>query len=206
MKRDALANPSKRQGRPRVFDESAALNSAMLTFWRHGYESTSMSVLTAAMGMSAPSIYSAFGDKKALFLKALDLYVGDLAVMKSHLDQAPSAHDAVYEMLKASVIRFTSPQNPRGCMLASATASCSAESVDVQIESTKKRAGIENILRARIERDIELKILPSATSAASLAALTISVIQGLSVLARDGASRKKLMSVVDAVMTSWLAA
>ena len=203
MKRDILVNPAKRVGRPRVFNEGGTLNTAMLTFWRRGYESTSMPVLATEMGMSAPSIYSAFGDKKALFLKALDLYVGDLAAIKSHLDKASTAYEAARAMLQASVIRFTTPQNPRGCMLASATASCSAESADVQIESAKKRAGIENILKARIKTDLELKILPSETSAASLAALIIAVIQGLSVLARDGASRKKLLSVVEAVMVSW---
>ena len=203
MKRDAIKQESKKTGRPRAFDETSALNKAMLAFWRHGFESTSMSELSAEMGMSAPSIYATFGDKKSLFLKALDLYVGDLEMIDSFLDQAPSAYEATHELLKASVIRFTSTQTPRGCMLASATASCSAESSDVQAEAAKKRASIEKLLTSRIAKDVALKILPKTISPDSLSTFTIVVIQGLSVLARDGAPRKKLFSVVDAAMKSW---
>ena len=62
-------------GRPRNFDVDDALKKAMLLFWEHGFETTSMTLLSKHMGMNAPSIYAAFGDKKSLFLKALDLYV-----------------------------------------------------------------------------------------------------------------------------------
>ena len=203
MKQASQDNNLKKTGRPRAFDEAEALNKAMLVFWRHGYETTSMAVLTEEMSMSAPSVYSAFGDKKALFLRSLDLYVGDLDELKSFVDQSPTAYDATYKMLKASAIRFTGNQTPRGCMLASATASCSAESVDVQTVAAMKRSHIEEILRQRIERDIELKVLPKNTSSSGLAAMTIAVIQGLSVLARDGASRKKLFSVVELAMYAW---
>ena len=61
----------RRTGRPLSFDRDAALRQAMLTFWRHGYETTSVAELTAAMGVSAPSLYTAFGDKKQLFLEAM---------------------------------------------------------------------------------------------------------------------------------------
>jgi AcrR family transcriptional regulator len=200
MKRDSFA---KKTGRPRAFDESAALDKAMLTFWRHGYEGTALSLLSAEMGMNAPSIYAAFGDKKGLFLKALDRYVGDLDEIKLFVNGAGSAREAAYEMLKASVLRFTSPQNPKGCMLASATASCSAAALDVQEVAARKRAAIEKILYDRIQRDIAEGSLPKATSASSLAALTLITIQGLSVLARDGSTRKKLLAVVETAMVAW---
>ena len=203
MKRESLSSETKKTGRPRDFDANEALEHAMHVFWKHGYESTSMTVLSQSMRMNAPSIYAAFGDKKSLFLKALDLYVGDLDEIRKTIDDSTSAYDAARGMLLASAIRFTGTETPRGGMLASATASGSAECADVQVIAAKKRASIESSLRARIERDIENGSLPKSTSASALAALTISVIQGLSVLARDGSSRKKLQLVADAAMAAW---
>ncbi|MBC7384608.1 MAG: TetR/AcrR family transcriptional regulator [Cryobacterium sp.] len=175
----------------------------MLVFWRHGYESTSMTTLTTAMGMNAPSVYAAFGDKKSLFLKSLDLYVGDVEALRIFLKKSSSAREAIYELLKASAIRFTGKETPRGCMLASATASCSADSLDVQAVAAKKRSLIEEIIAQRISRDIEIQLLPKSVSGPTLAAFTITVIQGMSVIARDGASRKKLLSIAQTAMNGW---
>ncbi|MBC7466964.1 MAG: TetR/AcrR family transcriptional regulator [Bdellovibrio sp.] len=190
-------------GRPRDYEEDEALNKAMLLFWRHGFETTSMSLLSKNMNMNAPSIYAAFGDKKSLFLKALDLYVGKLSEIESFLDNAPSAFEATYEILKQSAIRFTGKETPTGCMLASAVASCSAESADVQITTAKIRAKIESLIKQRIEKDIKNQILPKSFSAEAFAALATATIQGMSVLARDGASRKKVLLIAETSMLSW---
>jgi hypothetical protein len=82
--------------------------------------------LIKQMRMSVPSIYAAFGNKKNLFLKSLDLYVGHISDISSFVDNSPSAFEATYDMLKRSAVRFTGNKTPRGCMLASATASCSS--------------------------------------------------------------------------------
>jgi AcrR family transcriptional regulator len=71
-------------GRPLSFDRDAVLEKAMRAFWESGYETTSISDLTAAMGVTAPSIYAAFGDKKGLFLEALRRYAGDPADLEKH--------------------------------------------------------------------------------------------------------------------------
>ena len=195
MKREVKLSSKTKTGRPRAFDEGAVLNKAMLMFWQHGYESTSMAVLSESMGMSPPSIYAAFGDKEALFLKSLDLYVGNLDQLRDFVNECSSAKEAVQVVLKASVIRFTGSYTPQGCMLASSTASCSAEAVHVQAVATKKRARIEEILRDRIDRDLKSGRLEKVTSASTLAALVITTIQGLSVLARDGVAREKLFDI-----------
>ena len=175
----------------------------MLTFWRHGYETASVTDLTAAMGISAPSLYTAFGDKKQLFLEAVRLYAGDPADMASRIEDAPSAYHAARDLMITAAKTYTGKATPKGCLLASATASGSAASADVQAAVADVRRSINLLLRARIRRDIEDGILPSGTRAAPLAGLVLSVTQGMSVLARDGASRASLLVVVEAALRAW---
>ncbi len=201
--KDARALPRRRTGRPLSFDRDAALEQAMLTFWRYGYETTSIVDLTAAMGVSAPSLYAAFGDKKQLFLETVRLYAGDPDAVGAAMDGAPTAYDAVHDMLTGAATAFTGDMTPRGCLLASATASGSAGSADVQHVVAGVRREIEARLRARIGRDVACGVLPSETSASALSGLVMAVIQGLSVLARDGATRASLLAVVEAAMRAW---
>lgn len=103
-----FSSTASKLGRPRDFDEELALNEAMMCFWRYGYEGTSMSLLSHSMKMKPPSIYSAFGDKKALFTRVLHRYVGELSDIEEFLNSSTSAFDAVSEMLRQSALRFTS--------------------------------------------------------------------------------------------------
>ena len=175
----------------------------MLTFWRHGYETASVADLTVAMGISAPSLYTAFGDKKQLFLEAVRLYAGDPEDMDHMIGDAPSAYDAARALMIAAATAYTGEATPKGCLLASATASGSAASADVQAAVADVRQGIERRLRTRIERDIEDGALPPETQAAALAGLVLAVTQGMSVLARDGASRASLLAMVEAALRAW---
>ena len=195
--------PLRRTGRPLSFDRDAALRKAMLTFWRHGYETTSVAELTAAMGVSAPSLYAAFGDKRRLFLEAMRLYAGDPADTARLISDAPTAHHAARALMIAAAETYTGEATPPGCLLASATASGSAAAADVQQAVAELRRGIEARLRERIERDIEDGALPPGTRAAPLAGLVLAVTQGMSVLARDGASRTTLLAIVEAALRAW---
>ncbi len=175
----------------------------MLTFWRHGYETTSVADLTAAMGVTAPSLYSAFGDKKHLFLEAVRLYAGDPEDMARAIAQAPSAVEAARELMTAAAVAYTGEETPRGCLLASATASGSVASCDVQQAVAEIRRGVQRRLDDRIQRDINDGMLPATTNPAELSGLVMAVIQGLSVLARDGASRSALLVIVQAALRAW---
>ncbi len=186
---------AKKTGRPLSFDRGVALERAMHAFWRHGYETTSVAELTAAMGVTAPSLYAAFGDKKSLFLEALRLYAGDSAAIGAALDAAPSARAAVLAMLEGAAAGFTGESTPPGCLLASATASGSAASAEVQAVVAGVRRDIAALVRRRIERDVALGLLAADTDAPALAQLAIGVIQGMSVLARDGIGRAGLLGV-----------
>ena len=197
------ALPRRKIGRPLSFDRTAALEQAMLTFWRYGYETTSIVDLTTAMRVTAPSLYTAFGDKKQLFLEAARRYAGDPEAMTQAFDRAETAHDAARAMLVAAATAFTGEATPRGCLLASATASGSSASFDVQQVIADIRISIAARLRARIARDVETKALPPETDIAALAGMVMAVIQGMSVLARDGTDRAELLAIGARTLKAW---
>lgn len=195
--------PRRRTGRPLSFDRDAALETAMLAFWRHGYETTSVSDLTAGMGITAPSLYAAFGDKKRLFLEAMRRYAGDPDAMRRGIECAPTSHGAARDILNAAAIAYTGEDTPKGCLLASAAASGSAASADVRQAVAEVRHRIEAALRARIERDIATSVLPPETEAAALSGLVMAVTQGMSVLARDGTARPVLLAIAETALRAW---
>lgn len=159
--------------------------------------------LTAAMGISTPSLYSAFGDKRRLFLEATQLYAGDREATAETIDAAPTARDAARAMLAGAVVSYTGETTPPGCLLASATASGSAASSDVQDVVADIRRFVIERLRSRIERDVSAEVLPGTTDAAALAGLVMTIMQGLSVLARDGMGRESLQAIAATVLQAW---
>jgi AcrR family transcriptional regulator len=194
---------ARKPGRPLSFDRQKALRQAMLEFWKHGYETTSIADLTAAMGVTAPSLYAAFGDKKQLFLEATRLYAGSPDDLQHQLDQAMTARDAAQAMLRSAAIAFTGETTPRGCLLASATASGSVGSSEVQRAVADIRQDIVTRLEKRIGRDMVAGILPASTPAAALAAMVVAVIQGMSVLARDGFNHDALLGIAEGALWAW---
>ena len=196
--------PSPRKtGRPLSFDREAALEKAMLLFWESGYETTSVSDLTAEMGITAPSLYAAFGDKKRLFLEAMRRYAGDPGELAEALAEAPTSRDAVLAMLENVARLYTGDSTPRGCLLASAVATGSKGAADVRQAAAKERRAIRAIILDRIEADVERGVLPPGTDPGPLADLALAVTQGLSVLARDGADRDTLLAVARASISGW---
>lgn len=175
----------------------------MLQFWRHGYEATSLSDLTRAMGVAPPSLYAAFGDKKRLFLAAVDRYLSGPVTHATIIDGADSAHAAAKALLEASVVAFTGADTPPGCLLATAAISCSGAAEDVRVDLAARRGVIERKLCSRIEQDVAAGKIPDGTDAEALAAHVIGCIQGLSTLARDGAGRDKLMRVAGLALAGW---
>ena len=176
----------------------------MLLFWRHGYEGTSVHALTCALGVSPPSIYTAFGDKKRLFLEAVQLYLaGGGTTSAEIIDGAPSAREAASSLLRHAAAGFTGADTPSGCLLSTSAISCSADAAEVQAELARIRRGIEDHLRRRIARAVESGELPATTRPDALAGLVMAVIQGLSTLARDGATRDHLLAIAEAAMAAW---
>lgn len=185
------------------FDRDAALQQAMLLFWRHGYEATSVHDLTLAMAITPPSLYTAFGDKKQLFFEALRRYLSGPVTSESIIDKAPTAREAAISLLRTSAVGFTGESTPAGCLLASSAISCSPAAADVQKALSDIRLGIERHLRLKIEQDNRKGEANHKVDAGATAAYVMTVIQGMSTMARDGASRTKLLTVADAAMQAW---
>lgn len=175
----------------------------MHLFWQHGYEATSVSDLTQAMGITPPSLYAAFGDKRRLFLEAVDRYLGGTKAVEQSIENAASAKDAARDLLVAAVLGDTGEDTPPGCLLASSLVTSSREAAEVREALARIRRAIEAALRARIEWDIGEGRLPAGTDDQALAGHVFAVVQGMSTLAKDGAGRDKLMRIVDAAMAGW---
>lgn len=180
-----------------------ALTRAMHLFWRHGFEATSISDLTQAMGITPPSLYGAFGDKRRLFLEAIEHYLGGLQAIEQQIASADSATAAARDLLFSAVIGDTGETTPPGCLLASSLVSSSSEADGVRETLAEIRRSIESALRGRIEQDIREGVLPRHTDAEMLAGHVFAVVQGMSTLAKDGADRDKLMKIANAAMASW---
>ena len=193
----------RRTGRPLSFDRDAALVSAMHLFWEHGFEATSIAELTRAMGITPPSLYAAFGDKRGLFRAAVDRYLGGATAVLDAIAGAATAHAAAHDLLTAAAIGDAGDDTPPGCLVASSIVSSSADASDVREELAAIRRSIEAALRLRIERDIDAGLLPAGSDAAAMAGHVFAVVQGMSTLAKDGASRDKLLRIVVAAMAGW---
>jgi AcrR family transcriptional regulator len=194
-------------GRPRSFDRDEALQQATMVFWKHGYDATSVALLTEAMGIGAPSMYAAFGDKRALFDEALEHYMTTYGAFMARLFQEPSERVAVdkliEQVLRDAAAMFTSADHPRGCMLITAATNCAPESAAVATRLRAIRASTVEALEKRINGAIESGELPAGSDARALALFFVATLQGMSSLARDGASRAELEKVLQSAMRAW---
>ncbi len=194
-----------RRGRPRSFDRAKALHQAMEVFWAHGYEGATLADLQDAMGgITAPSFYAAFGSKEALFREAVELYSSTLgAPMMQALAEGPTARAAIGALLDGAVEAFSKPGQPRGCMLVLAAINGVPANQSVQEHLHGLRARRRKAIRKRLQRGVAEGELPSGLDLSSLASFYATVIDGLAIQARDGATRKTLQFAVQCAMAAW---
>jgi AcrR family transcriptional regulator len=190
-------------GRPRAFDVDRALDCALRVFWRKGYEGTSLPDLTKAMGINRPSLYAAFGNKEALFRKALDRYAeGSAAFRREALDK-PTAREVVERLLTGTVDQLTDPRNPCGCLAVQGALACGETADPVRLELNARRAAAETEIRERLERAKSTGDLPADSDSADLARYIAVVIYGMAVQAAGGAGRQDLQRVVEIALRAW---
>ena len=192
----------KPRGRPRSFDRDRALERAMLLFWRQGFEATSVRDLTRALRINPPSLYAAFGDKERLYLEALELYRRRrLEAMSGWFEQERTAKAAVGRLLTEAARELARAGAPRGSMLVLSATQCVAESLQPQI--AEQRASVRALLKARIDRGAREGELPRGTDTRALADFYGAVFQGMSLQARAGAGRRRLLATAGIAMRAW---
>jgi len=192
----------KPRGRPRSFDRETALEQAVLAFWEHGYEATCVSDLTRVMGIGAPSLYAAFGDKQSLFAEVVQAYgVKHGAFGDRALAEEPTARAAIGRMLKEAAAEYTDPGHPHGCLVIHAATNCTTPEVEASLRE-RRNANIA-AFESRVEEDVAAGELSAGTDAAALARYAGAILQGMSQQARDGASREELEAVAEIAMEFW---
>jgi AcrR family transcriptional regulator len=190
-------------GRPREFDLEEALSAALKVFWRKGYDSASLTDLTEAMGITRPSLYCAFGNKEALFKKALDLYEREKLTFIDQALDAPTGYEAVERMLLGGLEIHTDPDTP-GCMNVNSVLSCQGvASESVRHELIERRLDVESRLRERLERAQAEGDITADCDPASLAVFVLTLAQGIALQASTGAKRETLRQVIATALRAW---
>jgi AcrR family transcriptional regulator len=194
----------KPRGRPREFDRDQALETAMRLFWSRGYEPTSISDLTSAIGITPPALYGAFGDKKRLFLEAVQHYeqvIGCFA--HKALTDEPTAELAIRRLLLEAMKSFTEPKNPKGCLVVLGATNCGAESIDIFEAIAERRRMADIVVRARIAAGQMAGELSDDTDVDALTCVVTATLYGLAVKARDGVPRVRLRAAIEQLMAMW---
>jgi AcrR family transcriptional regulator len=192
------------RGRPRAFDRADALQKAMLLFWEKGFQGAAMSELTAAMGINAPSLYACFGSKEALYREALALYeAGDGAELGAAIATAPTAREAIAIYLMRSAALFSRPGKPAGCMVVLSVVHAAGTSEEAGRALRDARGEMQGVLEARLRDDIARGELSASCDPAAIASFYITVQQGMSIRARDGATRAELEATAQGAMLAW---
>lgn len=190
-------------GRPREFDVDRALDCALDVFWRNGYEGASIADLTAAMGINPPSLYAAFGNKEGLFRKALDRYIEQRTLFWEEALKLPTARGTVEHLLLGGADFLTEKSNPQGCMLVRSAMSCSEAEETIQKELNARRAEGELKLRERLQKAKKSGEMPLDLEPADYARYVMTMLEGMSVRAAGGATRKELRKIADLALRCW---
>lgn len=189
-------------GRPREFDRDTALQQARDVFWVHGYEGTALSDLVAALGIASARIYAAFGSKEALFREAVALYEAEEGSFAHHAlsKEGSSARDAIERMLRDAAELYTRRGKPKGCMVVSAATNVSSGNEGVMRWLAEHRQQRTAAIVERIRQAVASGELRADTDAEALGDFYAALLHGLSVQARDGVPRSRLLALIPPAM------
>jgi AcrR family transcriptional regulator len=191
------------KGRPREFCVDTALSAALRVFWAKGYEGASMTDLTEAMGITRPSLYAAFGNKEALFRKALDLYESEKMDYTRCALEAPTARGVVERLMRGGLANQTGDGGAKGCLGVISTVACGEAALGIKDEVIARRessrlALIERFYRARDDGDFGADV-----DVDGLVSYLFAILQGMAVQAGSGASREDLERMIGVALKLW---
>jgi AcrR family transcriptional regulator len=193
------------RGRPRTFDPDTALRQALGLFWERGYEGTSLNDLAEVMGIASASIYACFGNKENLFRQVMALYgTTSGAPPRRALRDEPTARAAVHAMLRATADQITGADTPHYCMLVLAAPTGAVENHTVREFLADRRRDMHATIKDRIARGVaDGEFPPPPAGLDGIARYYTTVVEGLSIQARDGATRRELETVITCAMAAW---
>ena len=192
-------------GRPRTFDREQALSNAMKIFWARGYEGATLTELQRAMGgITAPSLYAAFGSKEELFKEAVELYskLQGIPILKA-LTGKSTTRESMEAFLMVMAESFSQPDKPHGCLVTLGAINGIRDNRRVQDYLRDRRARRHQVILQRLERGVEEGDLPPDLDLKAIATFYSTVVNGLAIQARDGATRSDLKTTVDCAMAAW---
>jgi TetR/AcrR family transcriptional regulator, transcriptional repressor for nem operon len=189
--------------RPREFDADKALDRAMRLFWEHGYHATSVQDLMQAAGVQKQSLYCAFGDKRSLFLKCLNLYTKQtLLATQKMLNDADSPLDGI-----ARVMRFVSqaPDSkncPPGCLMANTALELGLGDPGVAGEIRRMFRGIEKMLSAAVRKAQAHGEISKKLDCIAVGQSLVNTISGIRILEKTGASKQQVRTIVETALAA----
>jgi AcrR family transcriptional regulator len=179
-----------------------ALRKARDAFWDRGYEGTSMADLVSALGIASARIYAAFGSKEELFRETVALYEAEEGGFADRaLDEEPTAWRAIERMLRDAVDTYTKRGRPKGCMVVSAATNCSNSNEAVRSWLAEHRRARTASIIGRLRAAVERGELPESTNVQALGDCFAALLHGLSVQARDGISKERLLALIPPAMS-----
>lgn len=190
-------------GRNREFDVNQALDAALCAFWRKGYEGTSYTDLTQATGVERPALYSAFGNKEALFLRVLERYYENYHDFFPTAMELPTSREVVAHIFRSAADLQTRYPDHTGCLFVHGDLAGSDEAEPIRLALIDARAEGETLLRDRLERAKQEGDLPQTANCAALAAFVMAVLHGMAVQAKAGFSRDMLEAVAEQALSTW---
>ena len=179
--------------RPREFDESRALEAATLCFWQRGYEATSLRDLTAAMGLTSPSLYNSFGDKQQLFERALEHYLDRTTRDRlRRLEEMLAPRQALEQFFAEIIGHSVKDRQRKGCFLVNSALEIAPHDARCRAMIAAQFAGIEGFFRRCIATGQDDGTISKAVNPDDLARLFLSVLLGIRVMARTSPHREVL--------------
>jgi AcrR family transcriptional regulator len=173
-------------GRHREFNEDTVLDAALKIFWDKGFEGTSFEDLTRATRVARPGLYSAFGNKEALFRKALDRYEDRYMRFMSEALEAPTSREVVRTILQGAVALMTLNDESRGCLGINGALACSDDGAAIQEELVARRKMAESALCVRLKAARDQGDLPALADCTMLASYVMTLNHGMAIQAKSG--------------------